>query len=435
MRNYLFIIVLLTACSEPSTPPDSDVRDADVHVDADEASGDAENDGRPEDGDVQRPDGLPPSCGDMTDPLELSPSSVIATGPRLAIGADGYGAVWLEGDASPFDIVLAPIDAAGVPGSPFTVASARPHAADPELLWFDGAWSIFWREADDEASCDSEDPCPRGLRVIRVNADGSPILDADTLWQNAQVTARPALFATEEHTWVVVTVVDGTQQRVMVGRLARAGVETGDLASVMPDYAARGSAPSAVVVNDVVFVIAAITPRGLAGVALSSSSAEVVGGPTLVIDEASASEPHLASRGSNLGLVYLANHSEGSRTGVYLAEVGLDLAVPYPTVEVAGGTWPHSPQIAGAGEGWTVTWYDGRTDTARDCVTFGFCRDDVFFVPVSISGEMGEHRRLSDDPNDCENPAIFSDQGFIGIAWDALRDDRKTTFLTTISCE
>lgn len=433
MRVCLFIIVFLTACSEPSTPPDGDMHDADV--DADQAGGDADADGDGWDSDVDRPDGLPPTCGDPTEHEELSPAPAIAAGPRLAIGADGHAAVWLEGAESPYDVVLAPIDASGIPGSPVTVASARPYAADPDLLWFDGAWSIFWREADDETSCESEDPCPRGLRLIRVSSDGSPILDADTLWQNARVTARPALLSTSDHTWVVMTVVDGTEQRVMVGRLAQAGVETGDLESIMPEYTARDSAPTAALVEDVVVVVAAVSLRGLAGVTLSSASAEVVGGPGLVIEEASASEPHLAARGSNLGIVYLANHQEGSRTGVYLVEIGRDLAVPYPPIEIAGGTWPHHPQIAGIGEGWGVVWYDGRADTDRDCVTIGFCRDDIYFSPVSISGAIGDSRLLSDDPNDCENPAIFSAQGTVGIAWEALRGDRRTLFFTMMSCE
>lgn len=440
--TVLAVMAAASGCSDPDTP-DADVADAepdaDVVPDADDADIDVEVDA--DDADAPIPDGTPPACeAPAAAPVELSPRPAIASAPRLASAGDDLTSamVWLGGGGGeiPRDVNATIITVDGSPLPPLTLEAGRPWAAEPEVLWTGSDFLAIWREAESQQSCSDADTCETSLRLARFAADGTAIGIPLSIWEDDWVTTRPAMIAVGDEIWVVAVRRGDVVLETVLGRLDLTGRALGDLRPLDDTRTARQVAPAATVVDDRVIVVSTVMPGGLTATALDPTTAEVVAGPELVADEISASNPQLASNGRVAGLVYLASVSGSPGSLLMFEEIRPDLSVPFPAAEIVGdGLFPRQPQVAAAGPGWVVAWFDGRLDTASDCVTFGFCRDTIFLVAASNAGPSGEPIDLSEDPNDCEEAAVSAAAGTITAAWSTFREGRRTTFARRLACE
>jgi hypothetical protein len=436
--TVLVVMATTGGCSDPVTP-DADVTDAEPDADLVPDADDADIDVDADDADVPIPDGTPPACeAPTTAAVELSQAPARASAPRLASAGDDLitAAVWLDGEASPHDVNATIITTDGIPLPALTLDAARPWAADPEVVWTGSDFLAVWREAQSQESCSSMDTCETSLRAARFATDGTVIGIPTTIWDGDWVTARPALVVAGDEIWVLAVRRGDVVQEVVLGQLDLTGQELGDLAPLDEGRTARQDAPAATVVDDQVIVVASVMPGGLTATVVDPTTAEVTAGPEMVADEISASSPQIASNGSVAGLVYIATVSGSQGSRLMFEELHPDLSVPFPAAEIVGdGLFPKQPQAAAAGPGWVVAWFDGRLDTASDCVTFGFCRDTIYLVPVSNAGPSGEPINLSEDPNDCEEPAVSVAAGTVTAAWSTFREGRRTTFARRLACE
>lgn len=429
-----------SGCPDPVTP-DADVTDAEPDADVVPDADDADVDQGPDadDADVPIPDGTPPTCAEpAADAVEMTQAPAVAGAPRLAGAGDDLvtAMVWLEGDASPHDVAATILPADATPLSPLTLDADRPWAADPEVVWTGTDFLAVWREAESQESCSDADTCETSLRLARFGADGTALGIPLSLWEGDVVTTRPALLLAGDEVWVLVVRRGDVVQETVLGRLDLTGQVLDDLAPIDEGRTARQDPPAATLVGGQVIVVSSVMPGGLNALALDAATAEVVAGPALVAGEISASNPQVASNGSVVGLVYLASVAGSQGSVLMFEEVHVDLSVPFVASEIVGeGLFPKQPQVAPASPGWVIAWFDGRLDTASDCVTFGFCRDTIFLVAASNAGPSGEPITLSEDPNDCEEPAVSATAGTITAAWSTFRESRRTTFARRLTCE
>ncbi len=433
-HQIIIILIPIFTCCSGSGPNRRDA-DPDPDLDSDGDQGDADRDAAT-DGDADEPDSTPPVCDDLQpEAHELSPAPNIASQPHLAPEDLRFAAVWLQGEESPFDIVITTVDSALEPEAPITVAAARPHAARPILSWLNNVWVVVWAEAESEEACADEEACDRTLFLARVDRHGATITEATPLWPGTLVADRVSLVPTANTVWTVFTGNYEGNQRTLAGRLGP-GSAVGDLVQVVPDQSARRTSPGGVLFDDSVIVISAISPLGLVATALDPDTGELTAGPETIVADIAASTPTVATDRSNLGVVYLANRPDTSSPAVFFVEVGSDLAQRAPPVPITTGEhWPKAPQVGAAASGWVAAWYDGREDRAEDCVVFGFCRDDIFFQPLSLTGPVDVPIRLSEDPNDCEAPSVVVTGSRVAIGWSTYRDNRPTAFVRTIMCD
>jgi hypothetical protein len=349
--------------------------------------------------------------------------------------------VWLENQGSAPEIVMATFDDRLQPVlEPRTIAAVGPTAQRPLLLGQDDTWLLLWLEGSPSAPCANPAWCGRLLHTLSLPAtldSGTAVDEPSQPWPEERIFSSLAHGpAADNHLIAFVgNTADGsTALRVRGGLLNAAGQAVGNPAELAAGETPTNAAPALAWRENELFLLFGSLARGIRIASLSPSTGQPLGEPSTLVNEPSATRVAAASRGNRIGVLYVALTSSEDGPRLWLTELAQQGR--YRPVSVTDGLQaPTLGQIVPAGNGWLVTWTDGRLDDSPECVNSQFCREDVYLVAADLSGPSGEPLRLSaNDPHDCHSPSSALLDSTLGTVWQTEKDRRPTLMMANIPC-